>query len=160
MSWQVNGKRAEINNISKHVVICSSRLFVLLYFSFYCCSIASPRSAWHCIACAPRAPLARALRALQAVIQVEPKLAPKRHPINLKDQCQKYSKFKWALGPSWIPHFWIFVEFSCQLRSQNPSKTVPKRCLRWKGRKMENHALAAARAWFLRSEGPQNRIKN
>ena len=57
----MNGKRAEINNISKHVVICSSRLFVLLYFSFYCCSIASPRSAWHCML-APRA--LRSLRSL------------------------------------------------------------------------------------------------
>ena len=69
----MNGKRAEINNISKHVVLCSSRLSVLSYFSFYCYSIASPRSAWHCM------PALRALRAPQGVIQVGPKLAPKMH---------------------------------------------------------------------------------
>ena len=58
--------------------------------------------------------------------QDAPKLAPKRHPINLKNHCQKCSKLKWASGPSWIPHFSIFCEFSRQLRSQNPSKTFPK----------------------------------
>ena len=67
----VYNRITQINNISKHVVLCSSRLSVLSYFSFYCYSIASPRSAWHCM------PALRALRAPQGVIQVGPKLAPK-----------------------------------------------------------------------------------
>ena len=45
----MNGKRAEISNTSKHVVLVSSPLSVLSSFSLYCYSIASPRSASHCM---------------------------------------------------------------------------------------------------------------
>ena len=61
MCLAMNGKRAKMNNISKHVVLFSSRLSVLSYFSFYCYSIASPRSAWHCM------PALRALRSLRSL---------------------------------------------------------------------------------------------
>ena len=54
----MNGKRVEINNTSKHVMLVSSPLSVLSSFSLYCYSIASSRSAWHCM------PALRALRAL------------------------------------------------------------------------------------------------
>ena len=57
----MNGKRAEINNTSKHVVLVSSPLSVLSSFSLYCYSIASPRSAWHCM------PALRALRSLRSL---------------------------------------------------------------------------------------------
>ena len=65
-----------MNNTSKHVVLFSSPLFtlvVLFLLLFY--RISSVCLALH--ACAPRASLARALRAPQGVIQVGPKLAPK-----------------------------------------------------------------------------------
>ena len=58
--------------------------------------------------------------------QVEPKLAPKRHPKQLKNQCQKRSQFEWPSGPSWNPYFSIFLEFSCQLRRPNPPKIHQK----------------------------------
>ena len=45
----MNGKRGQINNTSKHVVLVSSPLSVLSSFSLYCYSMASPRSAWHCM---------------------------------------------------------------------------------------------------------------
>ena len=57
----MNGKRAEINNTSKHVVLVSSPLSVLSSFSLHCYSIASPRFAWHCM------PALRALRSLRAL---------------------------------------------------------------------------------------------
>ena len=61
----MNGKRAEINNTSKHVVLVSSPLSVLSSFSLYCYSMASPRSAWHCM------PALRALRSLRALWHVD-----------------------------------------------------------------------------------------
>ena len=58
--------------------------------------------------------------------QVGAKLALKRHPKQLKNQCQKWSKFKWPSGPSWTPHFSIFLEFWCQLRGQDGPNIDPK----------------------------------
>ena len=64
----MNGKRAEINNTSKHVVLVSSPLSVLSSFSLYCYSMASPRSAWHCM------PALRSLRSLRALWHVVDRL--------------------------------------------------------------------------------------
>ena len=58
--------------------------------------------------------------------QVGAKLAPKRHPINLKNQQQKWSKFKRPSGAPWNPHFSIFRKIFCQLRGQDSSKIDPK----------------------------------
>ena len=57
----MNGKRALINNTSEHVVLVSSPLSVLSSFSLHCYSIASSRSAWHCM------PALRALRSLRSL---------------------------------------------------------------------------------------------
>ena len=106
----MNGKRAEINNISKHVVLFSSRLSVLLYFSFYCCSIASPRSAWHCM------PALRALRSAAILDRLGRALAsqnpPKIAPRFLK------SRFGNVLGASWTvsaPSWSVLVLFRAVL---------------------------------------------
>ena len=79
MCLAMNGKRAEINNTSKHVVLVSSPLSVLSSFSLYCYSIASPRSAWHCM------PALRTLRSLRSLARFarpkgESKLNPSWHP--------------------------------------------------------------------------------
>ena len=66
----MNGKRAEINNTSKHAVLVSSPLSVLSSFSLYCYSMASPRSAWHCM------PALRALRSLARSSMLLTVLAP------------------------------------------------------------------------------------
>ena len=58
--------------------------------------------------------------------QVGAKLALKRHPKQLKNQCQKRSQFEWPSRPSWNPYFSIFLEFSCQLRRPNPPKIHQK----------------------------------
>ena len=89
----MNGKRAEINNISKHVVLCSSRLSVLSYFSFYCCSIASPRSAWHCM------PALRALRS-PAILDRHGRALASQNPPKIAPRFLK-SRFGNVLGASW-----------------------------------------------------------
>ena len=146
LSWQVNGKRAEINNMSKHVVICSSRLFVLLYFSFYCCSIASPRSAWHCMLAlrALRSPaiLDRLGRALAS--QNPPKIAPrflKSRFGNVLGASWHYLGPSWRLlgpswrylgpswrhlGPSWRHLGTSWTRLGIPKTSQDSSKTPPK----------------------------------
>ena len=101
----MNGKRAEINTTSKHVVLFSSPLSVLSYFSLYCYSIASPRSAWHCM------PALRALRSLRSLARFARSgmltvLAPS-WPF-LAPSWDVLAQSWHVLAPSW-------VDFGCQL---------------------------------------------
>ena len=93
----MNGKRAEISNTSKHVVLVSSPLSVLSSFSLYCYSMASPRSAWHCM------PALRALRSLRSLA------------------CFAWRQLGAILRPSWPPKN---LPESVQHRSNTPPKTT------------------------------------
>ena len=142
----MNGKCAEINNISKHVVLCSSRLSVLSYFFFFCCSIASPLSAWHCM------PALRALRSPAILDRLGRALASKKTPKNVLGASSTVSAPSWSvlalswavLAPTWsvlgailgrlgaiLAHLGaILGRFGRILESQKPATVAARRLLR------------------------------